>query len=68
MRNGRDPKSPAEQVHEKFLFARERRLISGSMVNVIEAWKARRNPRLCFRRVSAKHEETSCALEVETYR
>lgn len=41
MRNGRDPKSPAEQVHEKFLFARERRLISGSMVNVIEAWKAR---------------------------
>jgi len=41
MRNGRDPKSVAEQVHEKLLEAREQKLLSREMVNVIEAWKAR---------------------------
>eukprot|EP00438_Fugacium_kawagutii_P027943 Skav234356 [mRNA] locus=scaffold1274:120726:138690:+ [translate_table: standard] len=41
MRNGRDPKSAAEQVNEKLLAAREQKLISRDMVNVIEAWKAR---------------------------
>ena len=42
MRNGRDPKSAAEQVHEKLLAAREQRLISRDKVTVIEAWRARR--------------------------
>ena len=41
MRNGRDPKSAAEQVNEKLLDAREQKLIARDMVNVIEAWKAR---------------------------
>lgn len=41
MRNGRDPKSAAEQVHEKLLAAREQRLISRDKVTVIAAWRAR---------------------------
>lgn len=41
LRNGRDPKSAAEQVNEKLLEAREQKLIARDMVNVIEAWKAR---------------------------
>ena len=42
MRNGRDPKSVAEQVHERLLAAREQKLISRDTVTVVEAWKARR--------------------------
>lgn len=40
-RNGRDPKSAAEQVNERLLETRERKLIAKDMVTVIEAWRMR---------------------------
>ena len=55
MRNGRDPKSAAEQVHEKLLAAREQRLISRDKVTVIEAWRARR--------AWIRHRDTESILE-----
>ncbi|CAE7194491.1 unnamed protein product [Symbiodinium sp. KB8] len=39
--NGRDPKSFAEQVNEKFLLAREDKLCSKEAVSVLEAWNRR---------------------------
>ncbi|CAJ1455694.1 unnamed protein product [Effrenium voratum] len=41
MKNGKDPKSPAEQVNDKLIFAREDILCSRDKVDVIEAWKVR---------------------------
>ena len=42
--NGRDPKSFAEQVNEKFLLAREDKLCSKEAVSILEAWNRRQAP------------------------
>ena len=45
--NGRDPKSFAEQVNEKFLLAREDKLCSKEAVSVLEAWNRRPDKQAC---------------------